>query len=348
VTRRARILLATPSMGAYGGIEAFVLDLAAHLATLPDFDARVCLKLVAGGRLDASLANQVAAAGVTCAVVERASAELGRQIAWADLVHGQNASPDICVLSRLHAKRLLLTIHNHMHGRHGPRVLVWKAAAKLAQRRWYNSNFVRASWEAGPPSVRSEAFPVLPNIARQFAPVAGRRGFVFVARMIPNKGADVLAKAYAQSALDPAAWPLQMIGDGPLLPHLRGAYAHVPGLQFHGFVSGQRKAELIAAARWMVTPPNTREDMGITPFEARRRGIPCIASRDGGLPEVAGDEALLCEPGDVEDLARCLARAASMGDAEYAARAQAAYEDVEKIVRPPDWYAQSYREVLDG
>jgi hypothetical protein len=35
-----------------------------------------------------------------------------------------------------------------------------------------------------------------------------------------------------------------------------------------------------------------------------------------------------------------------MGDAEYAARAQAAYEDVEKIVRPPDWYAQSYREVL--
>ena len=50
----------------------------------------------------------------------------------------------------------------------------------------------------------------------------------------------------------------------------------------------------------MVTPPHTKEDLGLTPLEARSVGVPCIASRDGGVQETAGKHSLLCKPGDAE------------------------------------------------
>lgn len=344
---RPRVLIVAPTMGVYGGIEAFVISLTRHLELRADVEVRACFKVVARRSVSSGLAEQIALAGINCVIVKRASAELARQLAWADLVHGQNASPDICLLSKFFGKHLVLTIHNHMYGRQTLRARIWKWAMRLAQRRWYNSRFVRGSWERGPESSRSEAFAVVPAITRRFAPIDGRRGFVFVARMIENKGADTLLEAYVRAALDPHVWPLRMIGDGPLLADLRARFGSIKGVSFHGFVSSAQKDEMISAARWMVTPPNTQEDMGITPLEARRKGVPCIVSRDGGLPEVAGDEALLCEPGNTLDLAGCLQTAAAMPDAEYVARSHATFETVEQQIRPLDWYTQSYLELLD-
>jgi len=103
---------------------------------------------------------------------------------------------------------------------------------------------------------------------------------------------------------------------------------------------------LIARSRWLIAVPNYLEAMGVTPIEARRRAVPCIISLDGGLPEVAGSEALTCAPGDADDLARCLVRAARMSKADYVARARAAHEGVARLLRPLEWYADSYYSVL--
>ncbi|MEJ7703273.1 MAG: hypothetical protein WKF47_06285 [Geodermatophilaceae bacterium] len=46
--------------------------------------------------------------------VNRANRELAELIRWADLVHLQNASPDVVVLAKIFRKRLALTIHNYM------------------------------------------------------------------------------------------------------------------------------------------------------------------------------------------------------------------------------------------
>ena len=97
---------------------------------------------------------------------------------------------------------------------------------------------------------------------------------------------------------------------------------------------------------WETIPvPNYLEAMGVTPIEARRKAVPCIVSLDGGLPEVAGREALTCAPCDLRDLVRCLVTAAQMSDEDYAARAQAAYEGVARLLRPLEWYADSYHAV---
>jgi glycosyltransferase involved in cell wall biosynthesis len=346
--RPIRVLLASSATGQYGGMEGFVLDLTRYFSGRTDLEARACFKLHAGAVVGDTLRAQLETSGVAYTVVRRASRELIRQLSWADLVHAQSASPDICGLARLLGKRLVITVHNHLYGQRGARVHVWRAAIRLAHRRWYNSQFVRASWEHSEASVTSEAFPAAARIDRQFSPIEGRCGFVFVSRMMPGKGADTLLEAYVGAKLDPERWPLRMVGEGPLLDGLRERFATHPGIRFEGFVTPERKDEVIAGARWLVTVPNYREAMGVTPIEARRKGVPCIVSLDGGLPEVAGDEALTCRPGDPGDLASCLLEATRMTAEDYTLRASAAYEGVAQLLRPLEWYPESYHSLMAG
>lgn len=344
--RPARILLASPATGDYGGMEGFVIGLAQYLSTRPELEVRACFKLHAGGSVGETLRIQLERSGIRFAVVQRGSRELFSELNWADLVHAQSASPDVCAITRLLGKKLVITIHNHLYGHRGPRAPLWKAAARLANRRWYNSQFVRRSWERSAPSVVSEAFPAAASTEREFAPLEGRSGFVFVSRMIAGKGAETLLQAYVEAQLDPLRWPLRMVGEGALLESLKGRFGAQPGIRFEGFVAAERRDACIAQARWLVTVPEYVEAMGVTPIEARRKAIPCIVSLEGGLPEVAGDEAITCPPGDPRALAQCLVTAAAMSPESYAARAAAAYEGVARLLRPLEWYAQSYRSLL--
>jgi len=56
--------------------------------------------------------------------------------------------------------------------------------------------------------------------------------------------------------------------------------------------------------------PSRREALGVAALEAMAAGLPVVASRTGGIPEVVEDEVcgLLCAPGDLEDLALKLSR----------------------------------------
>ena len=82
--------------------------------------------------------------------------------------------------------------------------------------------------------------------------------------------------------------------------------------------------------------------MGLTPLEARSVGVPVIATRDGGLPEAAGPTALLCEPGSVADLKRCLLAAASMPEEEYAERGRRGFDALKEYLTPLGFYSQAY------
>jgi len=98
----------------------------------------------------------------------------------------------------------------------------------------------------------------------------------------------------------------------------------------------------------VVVPPNTREDFGLTAIEGRHLGVPCIITRDGGLPEAGGRQALICEPGDVAALTRLLEQATAMTEAEYAERAQRTREELATELEPMAFYASAYRQILQG
>jgi glycosyltransferase involved in cell wall biosynthesis len=154
-----------------------------------------------------------------------------------------------------------------------------------------------------------------------------------------------LVQAYAESGLSPDEWPLHLLGDGPLREPILGLIREkrIRGIEVHGFVSEAEKADILRHTKWLVVPPHTNEDMGLTPLEARSVGVPVIATRDGGLPEAAGPAALLCEPCSVPDLKRCLLQAAAMSEAEYAERGQRGLDSLKDYLTPLAFYPTAYR-----
>jgi glycosyltransferase involved in cell wall biosynthesis len=109
-----------------------------------------------------------------------------------------------------------------------------------------------------------------------------------------------------------------------------------------GFVSAKEKEEMIASAKWVLAPAKTKEDLGLTPIEARNAGVPSIVTRDGGLPESGGSAALIAEPGSVSDLARCMRTAIEMADDEYIERAKIAFDTLQIFLKPMDFYRHAY------
>jgi len=342
-----RVAIISPTFGAYGGLEAFVLTLAAGLPLESGSDVRIFFKRTAGFRLQPALEVGIESLSNRTSFVNRGSFALIRALAWADVVHAQNPSADTVLGSILLRRPVLMNVINHRLPGRSVGQRLWDYCLRRADRRFYISEFVRQTWEGTTTWPGSEVvFPIC-RLADGVKVPGQRNGFIFAGRWIANKGVDTLVEAYAQAGLDPAVWPLTIIGDGPLRTTIERRVRELAlrGLAMPGFLSETAKAEAIRSARFMVIPPNTREDFGLTAIEARHAGVPCIITRDGGLPEAAGNEALSCEPGSVADLATCLRAAAAMPAAEYARRSEATRATLAGKLRPPAFYDAAYREL---
>lgn len=95
--------------------------------------------------------------------------------------------------------------------------------------------------------------------------------------------------------------------------------------------------------------PSRSEGLGRVLVESMARGRGIVASRVGGIPDVARDdrEALLVEPGDVGELADALVRV--LGDRPLAQRlGRAAFERYEEWDTTPAEYAARVRSLVDA
>ena len=132
---------------------------------------------------------------------------------------------------------------------------------------------------------------------------------------MPVKGVDVAIEAVAKTA---GRVTLVVAGDGPERDRLerRAARLGAP-VRFVGAVRGRDKAALLADADAFVLPSrrlsNGRtEGAPVALLEAMYAGLPVVASRVGGVPELTGaeDAALLVPPDDAGALAAALTRLA--------------------------------------
>lgn len=338
-------------MGRFGGLESFVLTVAAGVAKLPGLTAEVVFKEAGAFSLHEDLQQKIREAAVKVAFCTRSSRSLWRAVSRADLVHLQNPCPDVVLMARLAGKPLLINVINHTQGGGGLHQLLWSACLHLAHRRFYISDFVRRSWEqtTQPWTGSQVVFPICELSPLESLPLEERSGFVFVARWIENKGLDTLLEAYASSGLNAALWPLRLLGDGPLRPRILARLKEL-GLagtvETPGFLPENEKAERIRRSRFAVIPPNTGEDFGLVAIEARHLGIPCLITRDGGVPEAAGPHSLSCAPGRVDALTRLLQQAAAMPEDDYQRLAQAAHASLEAELVRPEFYGEAYRAML--
>ena len=338
-------------MGRYGGLEAFVLAVASGVSKLPGFTVAIVFKQAGAFFLHPDLQSRIKLSGVDTTFCRRSSYELWRSILSSDIVHLQNPCPDVSLMSRLAGKPLLTNVINHTLGGISFHKLLWKACLHMAHQRFYISNFVRKTWEQTiKPWPNSRViFPVCELSSLGPLPYEKRSGFVFVARWIENKGLDILVEAYARSGLDPMLWPLRLLGDGPLRLKILNRIRDLGmegTVEVPGFISEVEKAEWIRRSRFAVIPPNTGEDFGLVAIEARHLGLPCIISRDGGVPEAAGINCLICQPGDIDGLSRLLQQAAAMSDANYRLLAKAAHESLEADLVRPEFYGQVYKNMV--
>lgn len=345
-----KLLIVSPSQGHYGGIEAFVIALASAVEKWPEFDLQVCFKLVQDFKLKDDLKAAVTSLKCPVHFVPSGDLKLLKLSRWADVVHGQNTSPDIIFPARFFGKRLVLTIHNWRRRNHNVQYLLWGIGAKLAHRRWYNSRFVWNTWEPVKKSNTSDCVPTVCQFSRGYCSPSARKGFLFIGRWIENKGLEELITAYSHAKLDPVQWPLILIGDGPLRAKALALISEldVQGVEMPGFVDNDTKAKRLSSARWLVAPARTREDLGLTPIEARSVGVPVIVTRDGGLPEAGGDAALIVEPGNVEELTEALIQAAFMSEEEYCERAERGQKTLKEFLRPMEFYRDSYNKLFQS
>ena len=354
---KVKITMLAPSLGKFGGIETFCLTLIEDLIRKGAV-VRLLRKKVTGFQDDQSiLKNECEIRSIwteeegkrfTSQWVTPRDAEIKNAIQDCDLVHLHNPMVEGIWYAKKLSKPCVMTIYNWRRRGIHPRLWAWNWAVGQADRRWYISEFVWNSWEKKRKK-NSARLPVVSRMPHEETSTKKRKGFLFIGRWVPNKGIRILLEAYKQVSANPFTWPLVMVGDGPLRKEVLATIKKkgIQGVQLPGFVSESERHRYTREAKWMVTPPHTKEDLGLTPLEARSVGVPCIATTDGGIAETAGIHALLCKPGDIDALAECLTMAMQMEDAQYEERSKLAKKDLEQYVRSLDEYADEYQKLLN-
>jgi glycogen(starch) synthase len=138
----------------------------------------------------------------------------------------------------------------------------------------------------------------------------GKPRVLFVGRLAPQKGVRTLVAAAALLE-DPSAQVL-LVGDGPERPALERKAERISVgdcVRFLGFFAHYRLPAAMAHADVLVLP-SVYEELGTVLLEAMWAGLPIVASRTGGIPDVIEDgvNGLLVPPGEPEALARAIDR----------------------------------------
>jgi glycosyltransferase involved in cell wall biosynthesis len=170
------------------------------------------------------------------------------------------------------------------------------------------SDFVRAK------HIKAGFAPHRLRVAPQFAwPTMPREGpgdyFLYLGRLAENKGAATLMRAWPEGI-----GRLLVVGDGPQMDELRAmAQADV---EFRGLVPGDAVPGLLRGARALLVPSLVYDAAPRAVAEAYAAGVPVLASRIGGLPEVVREHesGMLVAPGAIEEWSAAIERLADNGE----------------------------------
>jgi glycosyltransferase involved in cell wall biosynthesis len=143
------------------------------------------------------------------------------------------------------------------------------------------------------------------------------RSLICVGRLSPEKGQAGLLRAFANLAARHDGLQLRLVGDGPERAALETLAAELglsDRLVFLGRMSESETLTEIARSDILVLP-SFMEGLPIVLMEAMALGVPVVASRVAGIPELVEDGAggLLFAPSNWEELAACVERLLSDG-----------------------------------
>lgn len=107
---------------------------------------------------------------------------------------------------------------------------------------------------------------------------------LFVGRLDPQKGLDILLEAFARARQQNPALHLHVIGE-PVIAQQGGTVADCDGVDFLGWITADRIDGYYRAAD-LVLVPSRWEGFGLVVIEAYRNGTPVLTSDRGALPSL--------------------------------------------------------------
>lgn len=163
-------------------------------------------------------------------------------------------------------------------------------------------------------------------------PAAAPPRFLAVGRFVAKKGPLISLEAFAMAARTRPELELVMVGDGPLLASARRRAVELgvaQRVQFTGVEPPRQIAQRLRSCRCFVQhsltgPDGDQEGSPVAVMEAQLSGVPVVATRHAGIPEVVldGHTGLLVAEGDTAAMAAAIAQLAD--DPALAARLGAA------------------------
>jgi glycogen(starch) synthase len=163
-------------------------------------------------------------------------------------------------------------------------------------------------------------FRLMPSVIRD-------KDFVFVGRLVSDKGADLLLRALKLLQNDNLLPNLTIIGSGPEEQNLRRLTTELAldgQVTFAGQKSGAQLAEILNRHRVLVVPSRWAEPFGIVALEGIACGCVVVGSEKGGLKEAIGPCGLTFENENVPALVEQLKRLFSDPSLQTSLRQQAA------------------------
>lgn len=150
---------------------------------------------------------------------------------------------------------------------------------------------------------------------KEFAPIVARAeatDLVFLGELRPVKGIDVLVDAIARLKRDGRLVTVTLVGDGPERAALQAQVERLNLTDAIQFRPAMPAREAQALGRIMVVPSRA-ESLPYVVLEAAAAGVPLIATRVGGIPEIYGPLSDNLVPADdsgalVDAIARALDR----------------------------------------
>ena len=310
--RRTRVAHVAPQLQT-GGMEKLLVEFARH-ADRERFDLHF-ISLGTRGSLAGDIEGcgwPVTALGKPPGLRPGLVARLTRLFrCWqVDVVHTHNDSP---LLYGAPAARLA-GVPVVLHTRHGPPLrasrrlnLAFRLSALLADRVvCVSEDAARLTARAGIAAKKVGTLWNGVDVSR-FDFTGARAGgpAVTVARLSPEKDIETLLRAAAVVVRAQPAFRLEVAGDGPCRPALT-ALTRDLGLAGHvRFLGEVRDVPALLAGASLFVLPSLVEGVSLTLLEAMSRGLPVVATRVGGNPEVVVDgvTGVLVPPRDADALA---------------------------------------------
>jgi glycosyltransferase involved in cell wall biosynthesis len=190
-----------------------------------------------------------------------------------------------------------------------------KEGFKLYSRRWASGliykNIAASAWIAMRQPLKNQVQIYPPFTVNQFFTSVGildkEYDFLYFGRLVPEKGVDVLLRAFKLLLENTAEshYKLAIVGYGSErlnLEKLSQELGLTKNVFFLGPKRGKELIEILTRTEVTVVPSSWEEPLGGVALEAIAAGRIPIISRNGGLQEIVGDEGMSFTNGDWKEL----------------------------------------------